>query len=261
MRPIERGGADLVVDAAGVHKSFGDLQVLKGIDLQVRRGEVVCILGPSGGGKSTFLRTLNCLETIDEGSIRVCGERVGFRDGQVSAKRLHEKDIAKQRRHAGMVFQQFNLFGNMNALDNVSSGPIHVLGVDKAQARDDARALLKRVGLADKAAAYPLQLSGGQQQRVAIARALAMKPALMLFDEPTSALDPEMVKEVLDVLFELRREGMTMILVTHEMGFARAAADCVALIADGMIAEVASPSEFFTSPKSERTKQFLEKVL
>jgi ABC-type polar amino acid transport system ATPase subunit len=252
---------DLVVDAVDVHKSFGELEVLRGVDLQVTRGEVVCILGPSGGGKSTFLRTLNCLETIDRGTIRVCGERVGFREGGARAGRLSEAQVAKQRRRSGMVFQQFNLFSNMNVIDNVAAGPVHVLGTPKPRAREEADALLKLVGLADKSHAYPLQLSGGQQQRVAIARALAMKPELMLFDEPTSALDPEMVKEVLDVLFELRREGMTMILVTHEMGFARAAADRVALISDGVIAELAPPEQFFTNPQSERTKQFMDKVL
>lgn len=261
MTTTEGQSRDLVVDALGVHKSFGDLDVLRGIDLQVHRGEVVCILGPSGGGKSTFLRTLNCLESIDRGMIRVCGERVGFREGKDPAKRLRESEIAKQRRHVGMVFQQFNLFANMDAIDNVASGPIHVLGTPRVRARDEAAALLRLVGLADKSHAYPLQLSGGQQQRVAIARALAMKPMLMLFDEPTSALDPEMVKEVLDVLFVLREEGMTMVLVTHEMGFERAAADRVALISDGAIVEIASPEQFFTNPQNTRTQQFLDKIL
>ena len=250
-----------VLEAIDVRKSFGKLDVLKGISLTLQKGESMCIMGPSGGGKSTFLRSINCLEMIDAGSIKVCGEEMGYRTIGGTRKKLGESTIAVQRRKTGMVFQQFNLFFTMNALDNVASGLVHVYGVDKAQARERAYEQLRLVGIADKADAYPIQLSGGQQQRVAIARAIAVNPELMLFDEPTSALDPEMVQEVLDVIYNLREAGMTMILVTHEVGFAKKAADKVLLIADGVVAEQASPKDFFENPQSERSRQFLSKVL
>ncbi len=250
-----------ILEAVDVRKSFGKLDVLKGVSLTLHKGESVCIMGPSGGGKSTFLRSINCLEMIDAGTMRVCGQDMGYRETANGRQRLSEAVIARQRRKTGMVFQQFNLFFTMNALDNVASGLIHVYGVKKEQAREQAFEQLKLVGIADKADAYPIQLSGGQQQRVAIARALAVKPELMLFDEPTSALDPEMVQEVLDVIYDLRRGGMTMVLVTHEVGFAKKAADQVLLIADGVIAEKASPEAFFGNPQSERTRQFLSRVL
>ncbi|MGF7234597.1 MAG: amino acid ABC transporter ATP-binding protein [Frankia sp.] len=259
MIPDEPGA--LVVDAVGVHKSFGSVPVLRGIDLAVRPGEVVLLLGPSGGGKSTFLRTINHLEAIDAGTIRVLGEQIGYQERAGRRVRLPEGRVSRQRRGVGMVFQQFNLFPHLTALDNVAAGPRHVQRVDRAQADDIARELLATVGLADKAGSYPAELSGGQQQRVAIARALAMRPALMLFDEPTSALDPEMVKEVLDVLLGLRERGMTMIVVSHEMRFARAAADRVVLISDGIIAEDRPPAEFFAAPESERARQFLSTIL
>ena len=248
---------ETVVEARQVRKSYGGVEVLKGIDLTVRRGEVVLVLGPSGGGKSTFLRTLNHLETPDSGTVSICGERIGY--GERGA--LRERRIAVQRRRTGMVFQQFNLFPNMTALDNVASGPVHVNGVSKSEARIAASELLAMVGLADKTGSDPAQLSGGQQPRVAIARALAMRPELLLFDEPTSALDPEMVGEVLDVMVRLREEGMTMIVVSHEMGFARAAADRVVFIADGTVVEDKSPDLFFSAPEHARTRQFLDRIL
>jgi polar amino acid transport system ATP-binding protein len=248
---------ETVVEARQVRKAYGGVEVLKGIDLTVRQGEVVLVLGPSGGGKSTFLRTLNHLETPDSGTVSICGERIGY--GERGA--LRESRIAVQRRRTGMVFQQFNLFPNMTALDNVAAGPVHVNGVPKAKARAAARDLLTMVGLADKTGSYPAQLSGGQQQRVAIARALAMRPELLLFDEPTSALDPEMVGEVLDVMVRLREEGMTMIVVSHEMGFARAAADRVVFISDGLVVEDKAPDLFFSAPEHERTRQFLDRIL
>ncbi|MET7573208.1 amino acid ABC transporter ATP-binding protein [Streptomyces sp. NPDC005492] len=259
--PSGEQGRSVVVEAVGVHKSFGDVHVLKGIDLTVLQGEVVLVLGPSGGGKSTFLRTLNHLESIDSGSVRICGEPIGYEEQAGRRTTLREGRIAVQRRRTGMVFQQFNLFPNMTALDNVAAGPVNVHRTGRAQARDDARGLLELVGLADKAGNYPSQLSGGQQQRVAIARALAMRPQLLLFDEPTSALDPEMVREVLDVMVRLREEGMTMIVVSHEMGFARAAADRVVLISDGVVVEDKAPDLFFSHPEHERTRQFLDRIL
>lgn len=249
-----------MIDVRGMTKAYNDLVVLDGIDFSVRSGEVVLLLGPSGSGKSTLLRTLNCLETIDSGIVRVCGEVMGFSD-DATRRPLSESRLAKQRHHTGMVFQNFNLFPMMTAVENVAAGPRHVLGTSKDQARSEAMSLLDMVGLGDKGDNYPSQLSGGQQQRVAIARALAMKPKVMLFDEPTSALDPEMVNEVLDVMIRLRDEGMTMVVVSHEMGFARAAADRVVFMSDGRIVEDAPPNEFFTNPKNPRTRQFLSRIL
>ncbi|MFI6314028.1 amino acid ABC transporter ATP-binding protein [Nocardia fusca] len=249
-----------MIEVRNMTKAYHDLVVLDGIDFSVGKGEVVLLLGPSGSGKSTLLRTLNCLETIDSGTVRVCGEMMGFSD---DGKRtpLSEAQIARQRHHTGMVFQNFNLFPMMTALDNVASGPRHVLGTPADRARRQATELLDLVGLADKSENYPSQLSGGQQQRVAIARALAMRPEVMLFDEPTSALDPEMVNEVLDVMLRLRDEGMTMVVVSHEMGFAKAAADRVVFMSDGKIVEDAPPEKFFGNPEHARTRQFLGRIL
>lgn len=250
----------MMVEVRNMTKAFNDLVVLDGIDFCVAKGEVVLLLGPSGSGKSTLLRTLNCLETIESGTVRVCGEMIGFTDDG-RRRPLSEAQIAKQRHHTGMVFQSFNLFPMMSALDNVASGPRHVLGTPKEAARRQARELLELVGLGNKGENYPSQLSGGQQQRVAIARALAMKPKVMLFDEPTSALDPEMVKEVLEVMVRLRDEGMTMVVVSHEMGFAKAAADRIVFMSEGKIVEDADPDQFFDNPQSPRTRQFLRQVL
>jgi polar amino acid transport system ATP-binding protein len=250
-----------LVEAIGVRKSFGSTEVLKGIDLEVERGEVVCLLGPSGAGKSTFLRCVNHLETIDAGRIWVDGVPVGFRSAGGKLHELREREAAHQRRDVGMVFQRFNLFPHRTALENIMEGPVQVLGRGRAEVRAEALALLERVGLAEKASAYPGQLSGGQQQRVAIARALAMKPKLMLFDEPTSALDPELVGEVLDVMTSLARDGMTMIVVTHEIGFARSVADRVVFLVDGAVVETGTPSAVLDDPQQPRTRQFLAKVL
>jgi polar amino acid transport system ATP-binding protein len=253
-------GEPLVV-ARGVHKKFGSVEVLKGIDLDVHAGEVVCLLGSSGAGKSTFLRCINHLERIDAGEIWVDGKPIGFR---LKGEALHEltpREVAHQRRGIGMVFQRFNLFAHKTALQNVIEGPTQALGVPRAEATSQARELLARVGLADRAGAYPAQLSGGQQQRVAIARALAMRPKLMLFDEPTSALDPELVGEVLAVMRDLAVEGMTMIVVTHEIGFAREVADRVVFMDQGVIAEQGTPEEVFVSSGNPRVRQFLGKVL
>jgi polar amino acid transport system ATP-binding protein len=253
--------ADVVVRAIDVHKRFGRLEVLKGIDLEVARGAVVCIIGPSGSGKSTFLRCVNHLEKIDAGRIEVNGHLIGYRERNGKLVEDSEKSIARQRAEIGIVFQRFNLFPHKTALENVIEAPVHVRGVPRNEAIVGAEALLDRVGLADKRDVYPGKLSGGQQQRVAIARALAMNPTLMLFDEATSALDPEMIGEVLDVMKVLAREGMTMIVVTHEMGFAREAADRIAMMDDGRIVEEGRPEEFFADPKEERTRQFLSKIL
>ncbi len=234
-----------------VNKYFGDLHVLRDINLSVARGEVVIVIGPSGSGKSTLCRAINRLETIDSGRIAIDGVDLP----------AEGKPLANLRADVGMVFQSFNLFAHKTILENVTLGPIKVRGVAKAQARENAMALLERVGVANQADKYPAQLSGGQQQRVAIARSLAMEPKVMLFDEPTSALDPEMINEVLDVMTSLVKDGMTMIVVTHEMGFARKAADRVVFMSDGLIAEEATPEEFFTNPKSDRAKDFLSKIL
>ncbi|MDE1978368.1 MAG: amino acid ABC transporter ATP-binding protein [Betaproteobacteria bacterium] len=250
-----------MVKAEGVHKRFGSVEVLKGISMEVARGEVVCLLGASGSGKSTFLRCINHLEKIDAGRLLVDGELVGYRQVGERLHELHDRDICRHRAEVGMVFQRFNLFGHMTALENIIEAPMLVRKMPKAQAIERARELLARVGLADRGSAYPNQLSGGQQQRVAIARALAMSPKLMLFDEPTSALDPELVGEVLDVMKSLAREGMTMVVVTHEMGFAREVADRVVMMHQGKIIESAPPEQFFSAPQHERTRQFLSKIL
>jgi polar amino acid transport system ATP-binding protein len=247
--------------AVGVKKSYGHTEVLGGIDLEVRKGQVVCLLGPSGAGKSTFLRCINHLETIDAGQIWVDGEPIGFRQRGGKLYELRERDVARQRRDIGMVFQRFNLFAHRTALENVVEGPIRVLGLKSDEARKQGLELLDRVGLAHRGDAYPAQLSGGQQQRVAIARSLAMKPKLMLFDEPTSALDPELVGEVLEVMSTLAGEGMTMVVVTHEMSFAAEAADEVVFLADGAVVETGPPSEVLSAPKHERTRQFLARIL
>ncbi|OXM55576.1 amino acid ABC transporter ATP-binding protein [Amycolatopsis alba] len=253
--------AEPLLKAVGVRKSYGHTEVLGGIDLEVRKGQVVCLLGPSGAGKSTFLRCVNHLEMIDAGQVWVDGEPIGFRLRNGKLYELKEREVARQRRDIGMVFQRFNLFGHRTALQNVVEGPVRVLGVPLDEARVQALELLDRVGLAHRADAYPAQLSGGQQQRVAIARSLAMKPKLMLFDEPTSALDPELVGEVLAVMGTLAAEGMTMVVVTHEMGFAAEAADEVVFMADGVVVETGPPGEILSAPKHERTKQFLARVL
>jgi polar amino acid transport system ATP-binding protein len=253
--------ADVVVRAVDVHKRFGRLEVLKGVDLEVGHGEVVCVIGPSGSGKSTFLRCVNHLEKVDAGRIWVNGHLIGYRERNGKLVEDSEKGIARQRAEIGIVFQRFNLFPHMTALENVIEAPIRVRGVPKKQAIAGAEALLDRVGLSDKRDVYPGKLSGGQQQRVAIARALAMNPALMLFDEATSALDPEMIGEVLEVMKVLAREGMTMIVVTHEMGFAREVAGRIAMMDDGRIIEEGPPEHFFRTPTEERTRQFLSKIL
>jgi polar amino acid transport system ATP-binding protein len=229
--------------------------------MQVRRRETVCIIGPSGSGKTTFIRCINHLEKIDSGRIEVNGQLIGYREEKGKLVEDSERSIARQRTQIGMVFQRFNLFPHMTALENVIEAPIRVLGVPEGKAVAEAEALLARVGLAEKCTTYPGKLSGGQQQRVAIARALAMKPALMLFDEPTSALDPEVIGEVLRVMEELAHEGMTMIVVSHEMGFARAAADRVVMMDDGRIIEEGTPEHFFVAPTHERTRAFLSKIL
>ena len=254
--------SDVVVDATDVQKWFGRLHVLKGVSMTVKRQEVVVVIGASGSGKTTFIRCINHLEKIQGGRILVNGHLIGYREGD-GAKLVEDKEtnIARQRQEIGMVFQRFNLFPHKTALENVIEAPVHVRGQDEDEARSVGIALLTRVGLAHKADTYPTQLSGGQQQRVAIARALAMKPALMLFDEPTSALDPEMIGEVLEVMKELAREGMTMIVVSHEMGFAREVADRILMMDDGQIIEEGVPEHFFTDPQHERTKSFLSKIL
>jgi polar amino acid transport system ATP-binding protein len=250
-----------MVKAEGVHKSFGRLEVLKGISLEVQRGEVMCMLGPSGSGKSTFLRCINHLEKIDAGRLSVDGELVGYRQQGDRIYELREREVARKRSEIGMVFQRFNLFPHMTALENVIEAPVQVRGVPRTQAADEATELLGRVGLADKVGAYPAQLSGGQQQRVAIARALAMHPKLMLFDEPTSALDPELVGDVLDAMRRLAAEGMTMVVVTHEIGFAREVGDTLVFMDEGVVVETGPPREVFENPRHERTRAFLSKVL
>ena len=250
-----------MVEAVGVRKVYGANEVLKSIDMTVEQGEVVSLLGPSGSGKSTFLRCINHLERVDGGEISVNGHLVGYRRSHGKKYELKPKEVAAARRDVGMVFQRFNLFPHLTALQNVMEAPVFVKGVRKVEAQSRARELLDRVGLADKPSAYPAQLSGGQQQRVAIARALAMEPALMLFDEPTSALDPELVGEVLDVMKGLAADGMTMIVVTHEIGFAREVCDRVVFMDGGVIVEEGKPHDVFGNPQHARTKSFLSKVL
>jgi polar amino acid transport system ATP-binding protein len=250
-----------MVRAEGVHKRFGRNEVLRGISLEVGRGEVLVIIGPSGSGKSTFLRAINHLEKINSGRLWVDGELVGYEERGGKLHELHDRIVSRRRAEIGMVFQRFNLFPHKTALENVIEAPRIVRGVDRAQAVTEATALLERVGLQEKLASYPAQLSGGQQQRVAIARALAMHPKLMLFDEPTSALDPELVGDVLDVMRGLAADGMTMIVVTHEIGFAREVADKLVFMDDGVIAEAGDPRAMLANPREERTRSFLSKVL
>ena len=252
-----------MVLAESVCKSFGALRVLKGITLEVGKGQVLVMVGPSGSGKSTFLRCINHLEQVNAGRLYVDGDLIGYREKKRGDKlyEISPRDAAKQRRDIGMVFQHFNLFPHRTALENLVEAPVHVKGVKKADAVKRAKDLLDQVGMAEKATAYPAQLSGGQQQRVAIARALAMNPKLMLFDEPTSALDPELVGEVLEVMKKLAQEGMTMVVVTHEMGFAREVADQLVFMDGGVVVESGPPREVLANPKHERTKAFLSKVL
>jgi polar amino acid transport system ATP-binding protein len=252
---------DLICQARGVRKRFGRHEVLRGIDLDVAEGEVLCVIGPSGGGKTTLLRCINHLDKIDAGRIWVGGRLVGYRERGGRLHELRERDVAAGRADMGMVFQRFNLFAHMTALENVTLAPVLVRRQPRRAAIARATGLLERVGLADKAGAYPAQLSGGQQQRVAIARALAMEPRLLLFDEPTSALDPELVSEVLDVMKGLAGDGYTMIVVTHEIGFAREVADRVILVDEGVVVESGPPREIFARPRGERTRAFLSKVL
>jgi polar amino acid transport system ATP-binding protein len=250
-----------MVKAEGVHKRFGHVEVLKGIDLEVAPSEVMCVIGPSGSGKSTFLRCINHLEKIDAGRLWVDGHLVGYREHGGKLHELRDREVAAQRRDIGMVFQRFHLFPHMTALENVIEAPLRVKGMAKTAARARGVELLERVGLGDRVHNYPNQLSGGQQQRVAIARALAMEPKLMLFDEPTSALDPELVGEVLDVMRGLAADGMTMVVVTHEMGFAREVGDTVVFMDDGVVVEAGDPKQVLTDPQHERTRAFLSKVL
>lgn len=252
-----------LIEIRGVHKFFGDLHVLRGIDLDIANGEVCVIMGPSGSGKSTLLRCLNQLETISAGEIFIDGELLGYRKDPSTGVLydLTDKQIASQRSQIGMVFQRFNLFPHMTAIENVMEGPIQVLGHPKAEVARDAKEYLELVGLGDRLNHYPSQLSGGQQQRVAIARALAMKPELMLFDEPTSALDPELVGEVLSVMQDLAKAGMTMVVVTHEVGFAREVADHIVFMDGGMIVEEGSPEDVIVNPQNPRTQEFFSKVL
>jgi polar amino acid transport system ATP-binding protein len=254
------GGTPMVL-AEAVHKRFGRLEVLRGISLRVMPGDVTCVIGPSGSGKSTFLRCVNHLEQIEAGRLWVDGELVGYRQAGDKLYELREREVARKRADIGMVFQHFNLFGHMTALGNVCEAPVQVRREKRREVEERARALLEQVGLADKVDAYPAQLSGGQQQRVAIARALAMRPKLMLFDEPTSALDPELVGDVLGVMRRLADDGMTMLVVTHEMGFAREVADSVVFMDEGVIVEAGTPAEVLGSPREARTRDFLSKVL
>ncbi|WP_420969505.1 amino acid ABC transporter ATP-binding protein [Bradyrhizobium sp. B120] len=250
-----------IFKAVGVRKSFGNFEALKGVDLDIDRGEVVCVIGPSGSGKSTFLRCINQLETIDGGALWINGELAGYRQVGNKLLELSEVEIARQRLSTGMVFQRFNLFPHKTALENITEGPVQVLKTDRKQADTAAHELLARVGLGHKCNAYPIELSGGQQQRVAIARALAMKPMLMLFDEPTSALDPELVGEVLAVMRDVARTGITMIVVTHELGFAREVANRVVFMDQGQVVESGPPAQILGSPNHVRTKEFISAVL
>jgi polar amino acid transport system ATP-binding protein len=258
---VAAGSGTAMVEADNVHKRFGRLEVLKGITLRVQPREVMCVIGPSGSGKSTFLRCVNHLEKIDGGKLWVDGELVGYRQKGDKLHELKAREVAAKRREIGMVFQRFNLFPHKTALENVIEAPIQVKGEARGPATERARDLLAQVGLADKAASYPRELSGGQQQRVAIARALAMRPKLMLFDEPTSALDPELVGDVLTVMRQLAEDGMTMVVVTHEMGFAREVGDSLVFMDGGVIVEQGHPREVIANPSHERTRAFLAKVL
>ncbi|MGB1584017.1 MAG: amino acid ABC transporter ATP-binding protein [Solirubrobacterales bacterium] len=258
---MSAAGETPMVDADRVHKRFGRNEVLRGITLSVAPGEVMCLLGPSGSGKSTFLRCINHLERVDAGELRVDGELVGYREANGKIYEQKESEVARDRSHIGMVFQRFNLFPHKTALGNVIEAPMMVLNLSRTEATDRGKALLDSVGLLDRCDAYPAQLSGGQQQRVAIARALAMEPKLMLFDEPTSALDPELVGDVLAVMRQLAADGMTMVVVTHEIGFAREAGDQLVFMDDGVVVEQGDPREVITSPQHERTQAFLSKVL
>ncbi|WP_420751696.1 amino acid ABC transporter ATP-binding protein [Rhodococcus sp. O3] len=249
------------VDVRGVHKSFGALEVLKGVDLQVRKGEVTVILGPSGSGKSTLLRTLNHLEKVDRGTIRIDGELIGYRRRGNKLHELRPREILRQRSRIGFVFQNFNLFPHLTALENVMEAPLSAQKRERSEVEAEARELLRRVGVGDKVHDYPKQLSGGQQQRVAIARALALRPAVILFDEPTSALDPELVGEVLDVIRDLAADGATLVIVTHEIGFAREVADTVVFMDGGVIVEQGSPAAVLERPSHDRTRAFLSRVL
>ena len=260
-KPANASANTPMVEAIDVYKSIGQLEVLKGINLTVEPGEVMCLIGPSGSGKSTFLRCVNHLEKITAGRLYVDGDFVGYRERDGVLYEISEKDASLQRQHIGMVFQSFNLFSHRTALENIIEAPIHIQGVKPAEAKKRAMELLDQVGLAHKANAYPVQLSGGQQQRVAIARAVAMEPKLMLFDEPTSALDPELVGEVLRVMKDLAKGGMTMIVVTHEMGFAKEVADKVVFMADGAVVEMGTPQQVLDNPQQPRTKEFLSSLL
>jgi polar amino acid transport system ATP-binding protein len=258
---IEGNIMSSIVKAVDLRKSYGDFEALQGINLEIKKGEVLCIIGPSGSGKSTFLRCINQLETIDGGALWVNDELVGYRRVDRKLYELSEKQIARQRLATGMVFQRFNLFPHMTALENVTEGPVQVLKKNRSVAQGEARALLDRVGLGHKCGAFPVELSGGQQQRVAIARALAMQPQLMLFDEPTSALDPELVGEVLAVMRDLAQSGMTMIVVTHELGFAREVANRVLFMDQGRVIESGLPDEILSRPQHARTQEFISAVL
>jgi polar amino acid transport system ATP-binding protein len=253
--------SEWMVRAEGVHKRFGRLEVLKGISLHVRPGEVMCLLGPSGSGKSTLLRCINHLEKIDAGRLYVDGELVGYRQAGDKLHELRDAEVCRKRAEIGMVFQRFNLFPHMTVIENVTEAPVGVKGARRADAIARAEELLARVGLQDKLRNYPAQLSGGQQQRVAIARALAMDPKLMLFDEPTSALDPELVGDVLDAMRRLAAEGMTMVVVTHEIGFAREVGDTLVFMDGGVVVEAGNPRDVLANPRHERTRSFLSKVL
>jgi len=255
------GSAALAVQGRGLFKNFGSVSVLRGVDLEVKPGEVVCLLGPSGSGKSTLLRCINHLERLDGGELRVYGSLVGYKQRAGGLQELSEREVNLQRQRIGMVFQQFNLFPHMTALQNIVEAPIRVLGESRDAAVDNAQKLLQMVGLSAKADAYPTQLSGGQQQRVAIARALAMRPQLMLFDEPTSALDPELVGEVLGVMRDLATNGMTMVVVTHEIGFARQVGDSVVFLDGGVVVESGPPASVLDNPQHPRTQDFLSRVL
>ncbi|MEE9247148.1 MAG: amino acid ABC transporter ATP-binding protein [Dehalococcoidia bacterium] len=259
---ISRPGSNsLMVQAIDVHKRFGRLKVLNGVSFEVARGEVLVLMGPSGSGKSTLLRCINHLEKIEKGRIYIDGRLLGYYESNGRLKEEREGKIARMRSEIGMVFQRFNLFPHLTALGNVTEAPIHVKKVPRKEALDKGRVMLSKVGLTDKMDVHPSRLSGGQQQRVAIARALAMEPKLMLFDEPTSALDPELVGEVLDVMKQLAGEGMTMIVVTHEMGFAREVADRMIFLDEGIIIEEGPPEQFFQNPQQERTRAFLSRIL